>query len=39
MGVLVSHPCDRKKSQEWGTGILWLKYLETHLRGECFPST
>jgi hypothetical protein len=20
---MVSHPCDRKKSQGWGTGYLW----------------
>jgi hypothetical protein len=21
---MVSHPCDREKSQGWGTGLLWV---------------
>jgi len=32
MGVLVSHPCDRKKSQEWGTRIFEKTYLRAEAR-------
>src|ERR1700688_4314060 len=30
-GVVASHPCDKKKSQGWGTGALWVGHPEPYI--------